>query len=267
MEILYLIGMAAMLEKVQLLVSMWNYGAVYNGLGAVTGVLKRDTNAPMVYRVLAAWMMVGLQKLRIRKLESYEIVKFACNFYALYAVWLVWGFDTVILVAMVLPVTFLYDYWDWAIEIGSIGLGMTGQLDLAIVGVILLALSRESFPLVALAYGLVTFDGLGAGMVLFAGAGVFVLLRLVQGEHKLYCKRFMWRDNLQSIRAIATGRVWLLSDVLVSLVIMAAGVAYVVMLQPGWPVVALLVVLGFAAGRIQETRVFASILPFVLGVL
>lgn len=267
MTLVYLIGLAYLLERVSLVMTGFNYGAKYNGLGAVEGALRRTGEAPMVYRVLVPWVMAVLQRMGMRKLEAYELCKFTLNFFALYAVSLAWGFEAAVVTAFFLPVTFLYDYWDWAVEMGAIALGMTGRIDLAILGVVLLAMSRETFILVGLALWMVSGDSLAALLVISMGGAVWLMVRMIQGEHKLYCKRFMLRENLRAIWHVRAKRPWILSDVVISLLLGLAGVGYVVSLSPGWPVVVMVLASGLALGRIEETRVFASVLPFLAGVM
>lgn len=255
--------LAWMIERVQLVMCELNYGVPWNGCGAINGVLSRDAQAPMVYRVLVPWLMLPAKAAKLPMLESYEVVKIILTAGALWSVSNLWGWQVALLTAVLLPTTFLYDYWDWGPEIMGLMLAATGDIWLSMAGVIVVGLSRETSPLVAVAYLAVTGDLLGAAMLAVMAGSLYVLLRAIQGEHPLYCKRIMWADNLAAVKGIAQYRPWWLSSVAVSIAVSI--MALFTALAVGWlGVIPLaLVVAGWVFGRVQETRIFTGTLPFI----
>jgi hypothetical protein len=254
---------AFLVERAQVLVCGDNYGAPWNGIGAVDGVLRRDTPAPMAYRVLVPWLLLPARALKLPLLESYEILKVLLIALALLSVDLAFGRQAALLTAALLPATFLYDYWDWAPELAGICLAMTGDIRLAIPGLALHGLSRETAPLAALAYGLKTGDVEGTVFLLLLSGCLWVLVRLVQGRHKLYCKRVMLGANLQALREWRAYRPAWLSSLAVSVVITAAALAVAPLFGPAGLVPVLLAGAGWTLARAEETRVFSSLLPWI----
>jgi len=264
LHILTWMVLAFLLERVLLVVARDNYGAQWNGAGAISGVIQRSTQAPMIYRVLVPWLAYLLRQAGMPLLSAYELVKILLTGFALWAVELAWGPFIALGVLAFLPVTFLYDYWDWAGELLGLSLILTGDFWLALVGVWVWGLSRDTVLLAGLAFWLASGDWIGAFAVLSGSVIMFAALRLVQGNKESYCKLIWIKDNWQAIKNIRHAeRPWWMGSTIVSLVLI------VIALLAAWPtgaiglMVPVLVAAGLVFGRIEETRVFTSIVPWV----
>lgn len=263
----FLVAMA--LDKSQLIIAAPGYGSAYCGVGTTDRVLHREADAPMAYRVLVPWLIGALERLhpRIRKsrLEIYEAIKIAVMGLALWAVSSTLGVTGALLVAVLLSVTWSYDYWDWAVELGALALAVGGNMQGAIIGGIALALSRETAPLVPLTYLLATGDVSGTLVIALAVGLTWLGVRLWAGYHKLYCERFMWKRNLESLRSVFHCRPVFMANTLMSAGITAATLGLLIMgrLGPTWPVPLVLLAIGWLMGIAYETRVFASCLLWI----
>lgn len=256
--------LAFCLERVLLVVARDNYGAQWNGAGAISGVIQRSTQAPMIYRVLVPWFSYLLRQAGMPLLNAYELVKILLTGFALWAVELAWGPVVALGVLAILPVTFLYDYWDWAGELLGLSLCLTGDFWLALVGVWVWGLSRDTVLLAGLAYYLATGDWIG-GFAVFSGSVImYAALRLVQGNKDSYCKLIWIKDNWQAIKNLRQAeRPWWMGATIISLalIVIALGAAWFT--GPIGLMVPVLVAAGLVFGRIEETRVFTSIVPWV----
>lgn len=253
---------AFVLTRVQAFVAADNYGVVWNGFGAIEGVLSRSTKAPMVYRVLLPWLLGASRWTRIPKLMLYELWRFVLMFAALLAVNRFWGLETTLILAMLLPVTFLFDYWDWSVELGCVALALSGNIYLALLAVILHALSRENWVLCALAFFVVSLDLHGTAIVGMTGLLVYIVVKTVQGKHEMYCSRFMLPDNLKLLRSLGLGNVPFYNGQWVTILVTLLAVPVVLYQLPGWPVYLALVVGGWLFGKINESRIMAAALPW-----
>lgn len=240
-----------------------NYGAKWNGIGAVGGVLNKDADAPMVYRVLVPWLMNGLRLLKFPMLEAYELLKILFTWGALVSVHLVWGWGVALFVAILLPATFQYDYWDWAPELMGLSLVMTGRFELAIIGVIVWGLSKETAWLGFLAYGLLSYDISGSVILLVVTGLIYLVLRLVQGEHKLYCDRVMLRSNLQVLFEIKEQRPAWLSSMFFAVLISIAAICVGFVTFPKGIIPVGFVFAGWVFAKADEIRVFTAVLPWI----
>lgn len=255
---------AFLLERVLLVVARDNYGAPWNGAGAITGVIHRSTKAPMLYRVLVPWLTWGLRKAGMPLLTAYELVKIALTGFALWSVELAWGPGVALAVAAILPATFMYDYWDWAGELLGLSLCLSGDFWLALVGVWVWGLSRDTVLVGGLAYFLVTGDWLGGIGLTAAGVIMFAALRIIQGRQPSYCKTIWIKDNWQIIKDLyRLERPYWMGSVVISLLVclLALAAAW----STGWIgiMVPVLIAAGFVFGKINETRIFTAIVPWV----
>lgn len=262
--------LAIMIDRAQLVIGAPNYGTPYNGLGAAEGTMQRVLPAPMAYRVLVPWLVGMGERLGLPRLEVYEALKIALVAGALWSVEQAWGWAVAIVTAGLLVATFNYDYWDWAAEMMGVQLALTGRMELALVGVVIHALSRETAWLDGLAFGLAGGELWQAGVVFVVGWGVLIAVRLWAGKHELYCERWMWQENVAAVRAWWQGRPWWLSDIAMSVWVCGLAVAGAVRCQvdgcqvsgvAGWLVV-LFLGAGWLMAKAEETRVFSVVLPW-----
>lgn len=255
---LLILILAVCLHRIQYLATRHNMKSHWNGYGSIAGVCDKSTEAPMVYRVLVP-MLVG----RNASAKKYEAVRFLLILAALVSVYAAWGRDVMIVTAGLLTVTFYFDYWDWCAEIIGLSLALV-SLPLALAGVVIHGLSRETAPLAGLVYALHFRDPLGGAIVALLGVAVLLTVRAVQGEHKLYCKRVMWKENLAMLRGgqVITGQWSVYYSVLVSLLALAGAWGKLDGL-----VVPAIVGAGWAFAKANETRVFAAALPYAAAFL
>ncbi len=265
---------ALALDRVQLKLGQPSYGSAYCGIGAVDAVNARAAQAPMAYRVLVPWL-IGLAEWLIPALKPhrltllYEPLKIGLLAFALAAAAAALGMKGALLVAALLPATFYFDYWDGAVELGALALALTGDVRWALIGGLLLALSRETAPLAAVTYMLVTHD-VGCGLqVLSATLAVLLIVRLWAGRKPLYCDRWMVRINAQDVRRIAANRPVYTSEIAMSLGLTALTLGAVVSGRagPAWPVPLAVLAAGWTMARAAEPRVFAPCLLWIVGAL
>jgi len=241
--------LALCLARVQFL-SARSMNSRWNGLGVVAAVRAKDIDAPMVYRVLVPWL-IGKQP----TMAKYQALQVTFITGALYSVFLAWGLPVMLVTAILLTCTFFFDYWDWAVELIGFSLALV-SLPLALIGVFLHGLSRETAPLAGLVYALHFRDVWGGLLVSLLGFAVLQFVRFVQGAHPLYCDRWMWRRNLQELKKPRMGSPYFS----LGLSVLALAGAWLA----GWDGLIVPVILG--AGWLMavaaETRVFIPAIPF-----
>lgn len=255
-------------DQAQYLICGKNYGSPWNGIGCIKSTLAKKAGAPMVYRVLVPWLWWLLRKAGIRALEAYELLKIILLACALWSVELAWGREIAVFTAVLLPMTFMYDYWDYTAELIGINLALTGDIRLGLIGVVVFALSRETAVLSALAYWCASFDLEGAGIIACLALFIWVALRMIQGEHKLYCDRWMWKENIKAVKGmLAPGRPWWMQSIPAALVITVLSVigAATTGIQGMIPLAILAA--GWLMGKADETRIFAACLPWIAKLL
>lgn len=204
-----------------------NMGTVYNGYGAIEGVRKKKSPAPVRYRVLIPWLIPKNKAL-------YLVARFAL----VLCVFLV--ADARVLLALLIISTMEYDYWDQYAELLGALLIMTGTVWGAVMGAVIWGLSRETVLLGVL---------FGPHRLLVAGVGIAVLalVRIVQGKAKLYCERwtllaYNWPDLKLAWRRGDARPYW---SVLWSIGAVLAS-----------PLCIPIVAVGWLLGRARETRIF-----------
>lgn len=259
---------AFLIERVQVVITGKNYGARWNGYGAINGTINKTADAPMVYRVLVPWIIGALERIHPRvklcRLEIYEALKIILIGLAFWSINRAWNFNTAILVAAILPITFRFDYWDWSAELAGVAMAMTGEVPLAIIGATIAGLSKETAPLVPLAYLSVTGDVPIAVILMFYVGILWVLIRMVQGEHKLYCDRWMVKRNLQELKRWKSKPVFL-SDMAMSIAITVLAIIAMLHFQPGWIIPLAIIGAGWTLAVGAETRIFVVALPWIAG--
>ena len=245
---LVLLLFAICLARGQYMVSKFNLLAPWSGYGAIQGVLNKDSDAPMVYRVLAAWIIgKGYQ------LWKYQIFMTTMIWLSLIAVYLAWGLHITLLSTILITITLWYDYWDWTAEMIGLSLALV-SFPLALFGTIVHGLSRETAPLVGLVYALHSGNYLLGTILTLVALSTLFLVRMIQGRHKLYCKRWMILDNIELIKKgnIAT---W------ISIVIITIYLFSIPLRMESLGLLPL-VLAGLTMAKINETRVFIGVIPY-----
>lgn len=220
------------------------YKSPWCGLGALKIMSDISRSAPMAYRVLG-----------LPFVNYYHWFKFAGIVWALWNVKYALGETAMFYTAAILPITFWYDYWDWSFELAGLMAAISGNLALAIVAGALWALSRETAPISPLMYFYNAHDWAGTITIAAVIGGIMLVVRLVQGKRDLYCDRFMTRVNLELLLA-RNPRAWisLALAIIASVGIIARG---------QYPALAI-VVAGLTMAKLDETRVFASVIPLAV---
>jgi len=263
---------AFLLERVQLSIGIERYGSKWNcGIGTISNTLRKNAPAPMVYRVLIPWIIGFIEwvlpKAKQWRLEIYEILKIMLLGIALWLIAWVWGWQVALITAVVLPITFRSDYWDWTVELIGLSLGMTGEPLLAMIGILLLGLSKETAPIVAIVFYSVTLDAPMTVVLLMLYGLEYAILRQIQGNHKLYCDRWMIKKNLKDLKGLILMRPVFLHDL--SMTLTVTGLAIVAMLQfpAGWIVIPVILAAGWSLAIAMETRIFVIVFPFIASMI
>lgn len=261
---------AACLDRAQLQIGAFSYESPFNGLGTVDLVNARNAKAPMAYRVLVPWLIGGLERLcpslrpyRVTVYEGFKIVSLAL---AMAACERILGMTGALLVAALLPVTFGFDYWCWAIELLAFALALSGSLQLTLLAAIALALSRETAPLVPLTYLLVTQDWRGTLVIGLATGLTLLGVRLYVGQRPLYCDRVMMRRNWQELKQFTlNGHPKLVDYSAYAVLLSGLTLVLVVSGRAGsaWLVPLLILALGWTLGIARETRIFTPCLLWI----
>lgn len=249
---LVLLVLAFCLARAQHLVSRFNMQAKWNGYGAILSVQDKVAAAPMAYRVLVPWL-IGTPSV-----IKYEVFRFALIYLTLISLYLAWGFQVTLISAVLITVTMYFDYWDWCSELIGFSLALV-SFPLALFGVVIHGLSRETAPLVGLVYFLHTGDWIGGAILFLDGLVVLWVVRKIQGDHPLYCKRWMYLENLNMLKGgkVITGQ-W---SVYVSVVLCSLALAGAWGRMDGL-IVPLLIGAGWLMAKANETRIFVSVLPY-----
>lgn len=266
--------LAILLDRAQLQIGAFSYQSPFNGLGTVDLINDRNAKAPMAYRVLVPWFIGLLERFVPRltpyRLTVYEAFKVVSLALALAACNAALGLTGTLLVGALLPVTFGFDYWCWAIELAAFAVALSGSLPLTVLGVLALSLSRETAPLVPLTYGLITHDWIGmAGLFVITGC-LMLAVRLYVGKRPMYCDRFMIRRNLAELRHFLTAQPFLMDYSLMAILlsVVTAGVVLSGRAGEAWPVPLIILGLGWTMGIARETRIFTPVLLWIaMGIL
>jgi len=226
------------------------YQSKWCGLGALHSLKNKQPPAPMAYRVLGYPFRVNIY--------AYHAFKAACIYAALFAVREALGDTALWITAFILPFTFWYDYWDWAIEMAGFYFALSGNFYAAMVFAALWGMSRETAPLVGIVYLLAGYDVLGAAALSLCAVLVMLAVRLVQGKRQLYCDRFMLVVNNKLI-ASKSERAY------ISVIVILLCVAGIVLHGALYGLVPLaLIFAGVAMGKLDETRLFSTAVPMAV---
>lgn len=261
------VGLALALGCLEWRVVRGNMGAVWNGYGAVGGTRARVLKAPMRYRVLVPWL-VGWIPEPVR-LWAYQGVKMSLVAGCLLLGAALLGRAGMALLAVLVAVTFEFDYWDGYAELLAVELILLGSPWSMALGGVVWGFSRETAllapVLIFLASGWDVFACVPL-VVWLAGPVALGAARFVQGPARLYCERWTLRvynlpDLARSVERADVGP-WL-SLLWTGAVLAAAGV----LLVAGWSgrvggawwrtalVAPVWIVAGWTMARVRETRV------------
>ena len=242
-----------------------NVGAQWNGYGAMAGTLDRSNAAPMRYRVLVPWLWAPFRRWSIeRGVLMYQVLKVALLAGALVVAERLLGRAGMLALAVLVAVTFEFDYWDCYAELLGLGLVLWGAqrgAPVAVaVGGVVWGLSRET-ALLAPAMGLVAGGG-WMGLAALTGPAALGLVQLVQGRADLYCER--WTMQAYNVPDLALAReradvgpalsvAWMVATVAV--VLLGRGVMPAALARTAWSSLAWLAA-GWTMARARETRIF-----------
>ena len=251
------------LARLELVVTAKHYRNRYAGIGAIGWTINKTAPAPMRYRVLVPWIIKAING-RLDTVLAYQIIQWLSISFALWAVSIAWSPSVAILTACMIPITYQFDYWNWPIELGCLALGMTGMFAPALIAGILLALSKETAPIVAVAYWSVTKDWGGSIAIMATIAAVMIAVRLIQGRAELYCERWMLWQNLRELlkwrdqKPVIFGSQ--IATVIVSSMILLMAISKLgfIMIPP-----LLIFVAGWILAKSDEIRIFVSTFPWV----
>ena len=265
---------AWVLDRAQLKIAAPSYPNPYCYYASVDAINTRTAVSPMAYRVLVPWLVAAIESwfpsLKAKRLVwVYEPLHIGLIALMFYSVDLAIGRIGMLWFGTLLVVTFYYAYWDYAAEVIGLALALTGNPGMALLGGLIAALSRETAPLGAVTYMLVTGDVGHALQILSAILAVMLAVRLYVGKRKLYCGRVLWRANWRDLKLITINRPLYLGEISMSLLVSALTLYAVVSGGAGraWIVPLMLLVLGWTMARASETRVFTGCLLFVAAAL
>jgi len=250
-----------------------------NGYGALAGTLRRNNAAPMRYRVLMGWVLLGLawvvRLVRRRgttvQAWHYQVIKGLLMWGALAVARQIVGTAGMLALAVLVASTFEFDYWDCYAELLGVGLCVMGSPWAALAGGVIWGLSRET---AVLAPGLALLSGgPWCAVAALSGPGAMGAVRLVQGRAGLYCERWTLRaynvPDLRQAREIGDVGPWL------SIGWMVAGIVTAVWgrgrmpaaLAGTMPVALVWLVAGWTMARARETRVFMPLALWIAAVV
>lgn len=188
--------LAWMLDHIQYKISESNYGSEFNGYGAISGVIRGMSYAPMQYRVLIPWLYWPFRRWHT---VSYEILKIAFMTLSLWFFWYycntLWGqgYMGMFIYALLLLPQFQFDYVEqyvevtiWIMFILSIH---TGNFWISIVAVFVGGLARETTIFLPLLYFLATMR-VWPSLILMIVLGTSLLIpRILYGLKESYLKK------------------------------------------------------------------------------
>jgi len=262
------LAVAAGLALLEWRMTAGNRNRECNGYGALAGTLRRNNAAPMRYRVLVPWVLLGLGRVvrlvRRRGITvqawHYQVVKGLLMWGSLAVAERLVGLAGMLAVAVLVASTFEFDYWDCYAELLGVGLCVMGSPWAALAGGVIWGLSRET-AILAPALGLLA-GGPWAGLAAVSGPAAMLGVRLVQGRAALYCERWTMRaynvPDLVKARGQGDVGLWLsIGWTVVGIVTAVWGRGRMpAALAATMPVALVWLVAGWTMARARETRVF-----------
>jgi hypothetical protein len=261
--------MAWAFERAHMVITSHNYSSLYNGFGAIDTVNAGTAKAPMAYRVLMPWLIRLIERTGARRIAIYQGMKIVLNAGAFAAITAAFGLQTALLSAILLLLTIKFDYWDWQAEMIGVCAAMTGNLVAAAIGGMIHGLSKETAPLVPLAYLIRTGDWSGTLVVATVTALALALPRIVYGPRPMYCSRNQARYNLDLFKAFTDREFWAWGQWFhVDIFIACALTLGTVAAQLARPALdgiipAAILAAGWTMAKADETRVFALTIPWI----
>lgn len=178
-----------------------NYGAVFNGIGAIPYVLSGQSRAPMQYRVLVPWTcsIFGVGDQKLKYLKQYVYLRWLSILFAVSMSYFYYhSVVGVLWLVLFFVAASLYDYTDVYIEIGLLALALVllaGGYWWALIPITAVAaLNRETAIVIPT---LAFFDSSLAGIASLCGFAVgYLIPRIVYGAKDRYCSFWMVRANI-----------------------------------------------------------------------
>jgi hypothetical protein len=218
----------------------------------------------MAYRVLVPWVVGAMEAIfpslhPHRVVLIYEPLKILLMAYALWATAYSLGTKKALLLAAVLPTTFLYDYWDWALEVGALALAL-GSDNTPLISIAggLAVLSRpETVILIPITYWLRTRD---SKATLVIATSVFIPMagvRLWVGHQPLWCPRLMYNVNWRDLLSVAENNPLYLGEIVMA-ILFTATTLWSIRNSKTWIVPVSILIAGWMFARVGETRVLLA---------
>lgn len=244
------------------------YTAPWNGLGAVEGTIQKTADAPMVYRVLVPWVIALIEKVVndppkrvVPRLTLYLLVKWGLMTVSLVTVHLILGPVFALGAALYWLMTVQFDYWSLYAETMAFAMVLSGQTELAVIGVIIAAMSRETSFVLPVIFAFVVPTSMWPNMVLVFSVWIATVasVREYQGKHDLYCARVMVLENLDMNETLRQPHRRYYLAVGWGMILLSVLILFHTLPEPfnstKWvPVV--ISALGFGAGFVHEPRIF-----------
>lgn len=214
-EVLFIIFIASVVAYCDFKISKPNWGAVWNGVGAVPEVLKGDFYEPMQFRVLVPWLcrLFGKKETWQEYVGVYVGVKWAGILFAIVACYSYFGslglplVSSICLLALWLVWISMYDYADVYYELGFLAVSLlllTSGAEWALLAtipiVILAALNRETAILIPV-IACFTHGVMGGGLLGFAFLVGYAIPRVIYHSCDRYCSLIMIKKNIKNLRA------------------------------------------------------------------
>lgn len=292
-DILYLAFLSLVVIYADFKMTKGNWGAKWNGIGAIPDILDGTAKIPMRHRVLIAWIcrLVEICKIEQRPfLNTYVYIRwFAITLSLVATDWyfLALGLKPLLpvsILACVFVLSSLYDYTDMFLEVACFAVFLR-IIQFPIYGdylwiplvLFLSTLNRETTVfLVPLAF----IFGDNAMGALAAGACMagWLIPRIVYLDGERYCSAILIKENLRLIRSWRERHVAVLYDeyTLFFLLFLVTGILYVVTaFHSGLDAVEFVMAVFFLAMLVpsmwREIRVFAPTtlvtIPMAMGLL
>lgn len=240
-----------------------NIGAPWNGFGAISGVLQRNSPAPMRHRVLAAWVLGWIP--RSQRLIGYAIFKALLIAGVLLLAHPLLGLNGIIVLAFLIALTFEYDYWDCYAELIGVLSCLHPSPWVTVAGTVVWGLSRETVFFAPLMRIAVT----GSPWAALPGPIATIIVLIVQGDADLYCERWtFFKYNIRDLK-----RCLKVADTGPALALLWTGATIAALfylpepLASTWMFPLVWLGAGWLMGRAREVRIFLPCAIWIAGAL